>query len=170
MTPSRLIAAGFGCGFAPLAPGTVASAATLLPGALLLHISPALLPATALIATLAGLWAIRAAHVAGDPRWVVIDEVAGQLFALCGLADVSAVGLLAAFFIFRLLDVTKPGPIGWADRREGAAGIMAAAFLELVPLGRYGGINEDFVLVDGWGECEADGSQEMVEGVGKVLV
>jgi len=37
-------------------------------------------------------------------------------------------------------------------------------------LGRYGGINEDFVLVDGWGECEAEGSQEMVEGVGKALV
>ena len=40
MTPSRLIASGFGCGFAPFAPGTVASAATLLPGALLLHFSP----------------------------------------------------------------------------------------------------------------------------------
>ena len=37
-------------------------------------------------------------------------------------------------------------------------------------LGRYGGINEDFVLVDGWGECEAEGSQELVEGVGKALV
>jgi phosphatidylglycerophosphatase A len=35
------------------------------------------------------------------------------------------VGLLAAFFIFRLLDVAKPGPIGWADRQSGAAGIMA---------------------------------------------
>ena len=47
-------------------------------------------------------------------------------FSRCAaLRDVSAVGLLAAFFIFRLLDVTKPGPIGWADRREGAAGIMA---------------------------------------------
>ena len=37
-------------------------------------------------------------------------------------------------------------------------------------LGRYGGINEDFVLVEGWGECKAEGSQEMVEGVGKALV
>lgn len=122
---SNLIASGFGCGFVPLAPGTVASAATLLPGALMLHISPSLLPAAALIATLAGLWAIRAAHVAGDPGWVVIDEIAGQLVALCGLANASVFGLLAAFIIFRLLDVTKPGPIGWADRQSGAAGIMA---------------------------------------------
>ena len=122
---SRLIASGFGCGFVPLSPGTVASAATLLPGALLLHASPALLPAAALIATVGGLWAIRAAHVDGDPGWVVIDEVAGQLLALCGLARPSLAGLLAAFLIFRLLDVAKPGPIGWADRQGGAAGIMA---------------------------------------------
>jgi phosphatidylglycerophosphatase A len=121
----RLIASGFGCGFAPLAPGTAASAATLLPGALLLHFSPALLSAAVLIATLAGLWAIRAAHVAGDPGWVVIDEIAGQLLALYGLDHASVAGLLAAFIIFRLLDVTKPGPIGWADRKSGAAGIMA---------------------------------------------
>ena len=125
MTPSRLIAAGFGSGFAPLVPGTVASAATLVPGALLLHISPVLLPAAALIVTLAGLWAIRAAHVAGDPGWVVIDEVAGQLLALCGLTHASMAGVFAAFIIFRVLDVTKPGPIGWADRQIGAAGIMA---------------------------------------------
>ena len=122
---ARLIASGCGCGFAPVAPGTIASAATLLPGALMLHISPALLPAVALIAAVAGLWAIRAAHVEGDPGWVVIDEIAGQLLALCGLARASLAGLLAAFFIFRLLDVAKPGPIGWADRQSGAAGIMA---------------------------------------------
>jgi phosphatidylglycerophosphatase A len=125
VTPSRLIASGCGCGFAPLAPGTVASAATLLPGALLLHISPALLAAAALAATLAGLWSIRAAHIAGDPGWVVIDEIAGQLLALWGLAHISVAGVLAAFIIFRLLDVAKPGPIGWADRQGGAAGIMA---------------------------------------------
>jgi phosphatidylglycerophosphatase A len=33
--------------------------------------------------------------------------------------------LLTAFVIFRLLDITKPGPIGWADRQHGAAGVMA---------------------------------------------
>ena len=40
----------------------------------------------------------------------------------------------------------------------------------IILLGRYGGINEDFVLVDEWGEYETDGSQEMVEGVGEALV
>ena len=122
---ARAIASGGFCGFSPLAPGTVASAVTLLPGALLLHLAPALLPAAALLAALIGLWAIPAANVAGDPGWVVIDEVAGQLVALCGLAAIAPMGLLAAFLIFRVLDVVKPGPIGWADRQGGAAGIMA---------------------------------------------
>jgi phosphatidylglycerophosphatase A len=125
MRPSRLIASGCGCGYLPFAPGTVASALTLPGGALLLHAAPALLPAAVLVAAAAGLWAIRAAKVSGDPGWVVIDEVAGQLLALCGLANASVAGVLAAFIIFRVLDVTKPGPIGWADRQGGAAGIMA---------------------------------------------
>jgi phosphatidylglycerophosphatase A len=122
---ARIIASGFGCGYAPLAPGTVASAITLLPGVLLLQISPALPTLAALLATLVGLWAIRAARIEGDPGWVVIDEVAGQLLALCGLARATLPGVLAAFCVFRLLDVIKPGPIAWADRQGGAAGIMA---------------------------------------------
>jgi phosphatidylglycerophosphatase A len=47
------------------------------------------------------------------------------LLALCGLAALAPAGLLGAFLIFRVLDVMKPGPIGWADRQGGAAGIMA---------------------------------------------
>jgi phosphatidylglycerophosphatase A len=125
VTLQRLIASGCGCGFAPIAPGTAASAMTLLPGALLLHASPALLPLATALVTLAGIWAIRVEQVSGDPGWVVIDEVAGQLLALYGLARVSPLGLLAAFLVFRLLDVVKPGPIGWADRQGGAAAIMA---------------------------------------------
>lgn len=121
----RLVVSGCGCGFAPHAPGTVASAVALLPGALLLHVSPVLLPAASLIVTLAGLWAIPAAGVEGDAGWVVIDEIAGMLLALYGLAHLSILGMIATFCIFRLLDVTKPGLIGWVDRQEGAAGIMA---------------------------------------------
>jgi phosphatidylglycerophosphatase A len=125
MTLARLIASGCGCGFVPVAPGTAASAIALLLGALLMQISPMLLPIAALVAAISGVWAIHAARVEGDPGWVVIDEFAGQFLALCGLAHASLPGLLAAFIVFRLLDVTKPGPIGWADRQGGAAGIMA---------------------------------------------
>jgi phosphatidylglycerophosphatase A len=55
----------------------------------------------------------------------VIDEFAGQWIAMLPLATATPLGLLAAFALFRLLDITKPGPIGWADRQHGAAGVMA---------------------------------------------
>ena len=90
-----------------------------------MQLPPFALPTAVLIATLGGFWAIRAAEVDGDPGWVVIDEFAGQWLALVGLARASFIGLLAAFLIFRLLDIAKPGPIGWADRQSGAAGVMA---------------------------------------------
>jgi phosphatidylglycerophosphatase A len=125
MTLARVIASGCGCGFVPFAPGTAGSAAALLSGALLMQLPPYALPVATLFATLAGLWAVHASKVEGDPGWVVIDEVVGQWLALFGLARASITGLLAAFVIFRALDIAKPGPIGWADRQSGAAGVMA---------------------------------------------
>ncbi len=63
----------------------------------------------------------------GDPSWVVTDEVAGQALALC-LAGFSphrgVVTTIAAFLLFRLLDITKPGPIGAAERLPGGVGIL----------------------------------------------
>jgi phosphatidylglycerophosphatase A len=32
---------------------------------------------------------------------------------------------VTAFVAFRLFDILKPGPVGWADRQEGAFGVMA---------------------------------------------
>jgi phosphatidylglycerophosphatase A len=84
-----------------------------------------MLAIAALLVSLLGLWAIRAARVEGDPGWVVIDEIAGQFVALLGLTRPTIVGLAAAFALFRLFDIVKPGPVGWADRQDGAAGIMA---------------------------------------------
>lgn len=125
MSFARLIASGCGCGYVPCGAGTFASGVAALLGALMFHISFMLLPIAALLATLAGLWAIREARVEGDPHWVVIDEFAGQWLGICGLAQATAPGFIAAFLIFRVLDVTKPGPIGWADQQTGAPGIMA---------------------------------------------
>jgi phosphatidylglycerophosphatase A len=78
-----------------------------------------------LLASLGCLWAVSTARVDGDPGWVVIDEFAGMWITMLGLARPTVVGLIAAFLLFRLLDIAKPGPVGWADRQKGAAGIMA---------------------------------------------
>ncbi len=64
-------------------------------------------------------------HRPDDPGWIVIDEIAGQMLALLGLHRLSLVGVASAFLLFRLFDIGKPGPIGWADRQGGSAGIMA---------------------------------------------
>jgi phosphatidylglycerophosphatase A len=125
MTLARLIASGFGTGYAPVAPGTVASVAALASGVAMSTVSPILLVFAASLAVGGGVWAIFAARVEGDPGWVVVDEFAGQWIALIGLAQLTPLGLLLAFLLFRLLDIAKPGPIGWADRHRGPFGIMA---------------------------------------------
>lgn len=121
-----------GVGLAPVAPGTVASAAAALVGAGLLRLSQPVL-ALALAAALAtgiGLWSIRRAArtgdlgEAGDPGWVVVDEFAGQWIAMLPLARPSLAGCVLAFALFRLFDVVKPGPVGWVDRRHGAWAVM----------------------------------------------
>ena len=69
-----------------------------------------------------------------DPSCVVVDEVIGQWVALLPVVigasnaqvEITALwpGWLAAFVLFRLFDIWKPGPIGWADRKETAVGVM----------------------------------------------
>ena len=123
MRLARLVASGFGSGFSPAAPGTVGSLVALGLGAAWLAVAPTWpLAATA---ALVGWWAIAASgEAARDPGWIVIDEFAGQFLAMAPLARPSPAGLLAAFALFRLFDIAKPGPVGWADRRKTAAGVM----------------------------------------------
>ena len=127
MTFSRFLASGLATGFLPVAPGTWGSLLGLALGAGLLAISPWVLAAATVALTVAGVTAIRAT-VTGphdDPGWGVIDEIAGQCCALLLLPRPTWPGLALAFALFRLLDIAKPGPIGWADRKGGAWGIMA---------------------------------------------
>jgi phosphatidylglycerophosphatase A len=125
MRLSRFIAAGFGTGYAPVAAGTVASAAAVVSGVAMTLLSPWLLPLAALAACIGGYGAVQRAHVEGDPGWVVIDEFAGQWITLLALPHPTFVGAVAAFLLFRIFDITKLGPIGWADRQHGPFGIMA---------------------------------------------
>jgi phosphatidylglycerophosphatase A len=124
----RMVASFGGVGYAPRAPGTAGSAVALALGALAMLGPWWLLPALTVIAVAAGLLAVPRAVTdpAADPGWVVIDEVAGQWIALLGLGlgAPTGLGLLAAFALFRALDIWKPGPVGWMDRQHGAFGIM----------------------------------------------
>ena len=125
LTVARWIASGLGSGHAPRAPGTAGSLVALGIGAAVLAWSPWALAGAAVLASIGGVWAVRAARIEGDPGWVVIDEFAGPWIALLALPRPSWLGLAVAFALFRLLDITKPGPVGWADRQHGAVGVMA---------------------------------------------
>jgi phosphatidylglycerophosphatase A len=135
---SAMIATLFGIGRLRPAPGTWGSLAAL-PLALLLHLAggPWLLAAALIVVVAVGFRAA-AQEIADsgedDPGHVVIDEVAGQWVALLpvsvGAAHAGAAvtalwpGWIAAFLLFRLFDIWKPGPVGWADRQGGALGVM----------------------------------------------
>ncbi len=79
-----------------------------------------------LLALVAGVWAAGVMETmtgSHDPSEIVIDEVAGMWLALIGI-PVTWPGMLAAFLLFRLFDVWKPGPINRLQNLPGGWGVM----------------------------------------------
>ena len=135
---ARSIASVGGVGFLRPAPGTWGSLVGAITGFMLLGY-PGWLAVGVIASALGGIWAIGRCGGTDDPGWVVIDEVAGQWLTLLGVSSAwtgYATGLLGthafgplievaiAFVLFRLLDIKKPGPVGWADRHAGAVWVM----------------------------------------------
>jgi phosphatidylglycerophosphatase A len=123
---ARTIGSAFGLGYAPFAPGTVASAAAAVIYFFIraLH-NPLVLMPVILVSTALGVWAsgVMEEEYGEDPSQAVIDEVAGQWLALAFLPATPLVVLLA-FVLFRFFDILKPGPIDSAQRLPGGWGIM----------------------------------------------
>ncbi len=136
---SRLFATFLYVGLLRPAPGTWGSAAAI-PVAWGLHWAGGfpLLAAATLAAFVLG-WLATAAVTRGgddhDPSEIVIDEVVGQWIALWPLSGglwymgvdpwvFPWPGWVTGFLLFRLFDIWKPGPVGRADRRKDAFGVM----------------------------------------------
>jgi phosphatidylglycerophosphatase A len=116
------------CGYFPIAPGTVGSAAGLVVYLLVWWARwPPLEVALIALTFAAGTWAATHAErfFGGiDPGPVVIDEVLGMLVTLAFIpAGWSAV--LAGFVLFRVFDVIKPYPANRLEKFHGGFGIMA---------------------------------------------
>ena len=135
---SHLIATFFYVGHLRPAPGTWGSLAALPVAYLICSLTgPWGLVVAAVFSYVIGVWAT-AKETFGkddhDPSEIVIDEVCGQWIALLPVAFGAAIsgaalsalwpGWIAAFLLFRLFDITKWGPIGWADRMHGPTGVM----------------------------------------------
>lgn len=139
MTAARLIATVGGVGLLRPGPGTWGSAAAI-PAAWVLHGLGGfpLLALATLAAAALGVWAVgrmTAGAADHDPSEAVIDEVAGMWLALWPLSgglwwvgfDAWAFpwpGWVGAFVAFRALDIWKPGPVGWADRKATPWGVV----------------------------------------------
>ena len=109
------------------APGTWGSAVALLPAAALALSGNWLLEIGVVITCIIGVKAadIYEAHSSKkDASEVVIDELVGQWIALL-LVPPDWRWWLAAFVLFRLLDIVKPGPVKMAERLPGGLGVMA---------------------------------------------
>ena len=135
---THLIATFFYAGHLRPAPGTWGSLAAL-PAAWVIYVltGPWGLVVGAVLSYVIGVWAT-GVETKGkddhDPKEIVIDEVCGQWIAMLPIAfgaannDVAITALwpgwIAAFLLFRLFDITKWGPIGWADRMHGPTGVM----------------------------------------------
>lgn len=145
--PSVWLATWLGCGFMRPAPGTWGSIGAI-PIALLLILlgGPKYLAAALVLVIGLGFWACKEFEAMSgekDSKMIVIDEVAGQWIALWPVLTMAVISpwlVLTAFLLFRLLDITKPFPIGWIDRKlsgpisvmgdDIVAGLIAALFLQ----------------------------------------
>ena len=144
--PAQFVAFGFGSGLSPWAPGT---AGTVLAVPLYLLISHWSLPAYTtfvLLATVLGIWVCEVASrqlKVHDHPGIVWDEFVGYWITMWALPT-SWPWVLAGFLLFRLLDITKPWPIGVLDKKvkggfgimidDIIAGVMACAALHFIRL------------------------------------
>ena len=134
-----LLATGFGSGRSPVASGTTGTMA-----AIPVHIAAAWLLGPRYFAVAAVLFvplAIVSANVAckrlqvKDPGLIVVDEWAGY-FLTVALHPLHWQTIIAAFFIFRFLDVVKPFPARRLEHLPSGTGVV----LDDVMVGLYGNV------------------------------
>ncbi|MGZ3742218.1 MAG: phosphatidylglycerophosphatase A family protein [Pseudobdellovibrionaceae bacterium] len=138
------LATFFGIGFFPKGPGTAGTLATI-PLVMILFWAGPLVYMTFVIILLP--LAILAAQVYEDDKGghdhkeIVIDEVLGFLITMTWL-PMTWKSMLAGFLLFRGLDILKPFPIGYLDRKipggfgvvidDVVAGIIASIVLQYI--------------------------------------
>jgi phosphatidylglycerophosphatase A len=122
-------------GLTPKGSGTIGAVAALPAGWLLARVDWPIRAAVLAVLTIATTYATEvyvrsaaaalgsdAAHL--DPSEVVVDEYVGVLLALA-FVPWTWPWATAAFVLFRILDITKPGPVAWGERSfPGGLGVM----------------------------------------------
>ncbi len=135
---AKLIATFMGVGYLPFIPGTFGSAAALV---LFLIVKPGLIAQCVFLAVFTVLGFCFSGQAerlfnSKDPKYIVIDEVAGMFLAFL-FVPLDFKLLLIGFLLFRVLDTVKPFPAGRLQNLSGSAGIMlddivAGAYANLI--------------------------------------
>jgi len=140
---AKLVSTWFGCGYAPVAPGTAGSLAALaiaIPLHEFANFSAWHFGLLAAAGYAPAVWcATRTARELKlkDPGLVVVDEVLGQWVALAGAHPLNWKSYAAAFAFFRLFDIWKPAPVRQLESLPEGLGIvtddmMAGGYAALV--------------------------------------
>ncbi len=126
-SPQNFLAFGLGAGLAPVAPGTMGSLCALPVIWLMGNLDPVSYLIVCTACFLVGVWACGEAErylSASDPSTVVWDEMVGMQITLL-LVPVTWTHLLVGLVLFRLIDIFKPWPVSFVERRApGGLGIM----------------------------------------------
>lgn len=125
-TAARWLGVWFGCGYVRVAPGTAGTLGALPLYFLVRGGGPVAIVLTAIAVTVVGIWAagiVADQEKMHDPQIVVIDEVAGVLFALAA-APATLAGIATAVVAFRVFDSTKPFPARRAEKLPRGWGIV----------------------------------------------
>jgi phosphatidylglycerophosphatase A len=137
---ARLVATWFGCGYSPIAPGTVGTLGALPLVYVLASFGTVPYWLGTVAVTALGVWASgRYARDRGekDPSSAVIDEVSGTLIAVGFVLGAGWLPALAAILLFRLFDIWKPGPIDTVQKLPGGYGVMADDVLAGILAGAF---------------------------------
>jgi len=121
----KLLATGFGGGLSPVAPGTIGSVIGLIvyfiPGFEKIYV---IFPAIIIFFLWGSYAAGKMEKVYGhDPSRVVIDEIVGIWISLV-LVPKKLFLIAIGFLIFRMLDIFKPFPSNYFDKKTGGFAIM----------------------------------------------
>lgn len=123
---AKIIASGLGTGYSPVAPGTTGSALA----AVIVYLARDIWTAPlAIVASAAAYFIGVAVCNIAEKDWghdngrMVIDEIAGMFLSAAFVGN-SILLVVAAFFAFRLFDITKPPPARQAENLRSGWGVM----------------------------------------------
>ena len=127
---AKLFTTLFGLGFTPIAPGTIASAVTIVIWYIYIQILPPHSYAFVLIFIfILSIYLIdiyTKNHSSDDPKEVVIDEFIGQSLPLLFIShDSEFFEILLVFVTFRIFDIYKIYPVNLGEKIKGSFGVIA---------------------------------------------